>query len=164
VTEIRLTKGKVTLVDDDDVALVAGFRWHYGCRGYAVRVTRDQDGRKKWVFLHRVLIDPPPGLTVDHIDGDRLNNRRANLRVATHSQQRANTKVGKNSKSGFKGVTWHGASRLWHVRVGFQGKTLSFGYYDDPIQAARVYDAKALELYGPFARLNFPTEGHPLAF
>jgi hypothetical protein len=76
---IPLTKGKAALVDDDQFAGLSQYRWRYASSGYAVRTVR-ANGRRRHIFMHRQIMAAQPGQLVDHIDHDRLDNRRENLR------------------------------------------------------------------------------------
>jgi hypothetical protein len=92
-------------------------------------------------------------LQVDHINHNRIDNQRENLRLATRSQNQAYKKLQVNNSTGYKGVIFHNGK--WEVRIRYQGRKLYLGCYDDPIQAASVYDGAARLLYQDFAGLNF---------
>jgi hypothetical protein len=106
-------------------------RCRVGTHGYALR---------NQTLLHRLLMNPPPGMEVDHINGDRLDNRRENLRLVTHAENVANRALrNKVNESGFRGVTrpMHPTSKFaWRAQVGFQRKTHFLGLYNDPVFAA----------------------------
>ena len=107
--------------------------------------------------MHREILGiTDPKINVDHLDGDGLNNQRSNLRVCTDSQNGANRGKQKNNKSGYKGVHWNKKTKKWAAQIQYHKKVLNLGYYSDIIEAAKAYDKKALELFGEFARLNFP--------
>ncbi len=150
--EIPLTQGKVALIDDEDWPLVAGFKW-YAHRNRRTMYVEHCDGRFN-VKLHRLITSAAPGVEVDHRNGDGLDNRRSNLRVATRSQNRCNG-ITRMNKSGYKGVTVRSSGRC-HAVVTVQGRRLFLGSFSTPEDAARAYDAAARELHGEFARLNFP--------
>jgi len=154
--EIPLTQGHKALVDVDDYAAVIGTRWSVrpnGDRLYAQCASLSAAARKTTKSLHRVLTGWP---LVDHINGDGLDNRRINLRPATPTQNNANSRVRPRTASGFKGVTWNERSRKWAARAHCGGHVYYLGLFVDPADAARAYDSKARELFGNFARLNFP--------
>jgi len=99
---ILLTQHKYSLVDDKDFDYLNQWKWHYK-RGYAIRYDTK---RKKWIFMHRIILTPPDGFETDHINNNPLDNRRSNLRMVTHQQNIMNQKVSKNNTSGYKGVYW----------------------------------------------------------
>lgn len=92
---------------------------------------------------------------VDHWDLNRGNNKWLNLRIATQSQNMGNIHKPKNNTSGYKGVCWYKPLNKFQAQIGFNNKTIHLGYYIDPKEAARVYDYKAIELFGEFALTNF---------
>lgn len=156
--EIPLTQGHVALVDVDDYGSVITRSWSVrdnGDRLYAQHAARTAAHRKTTRQMHRVLTG---WALVDHVNGNGLDNRRENLRPATPSQNNANTRVRPGTASGFKGVTWHASSGKWLARAHLDGRVYRLGFFVDSVEAARAYDAKARELFGQFARLNFPEE------
>jgi hypothetical protein len=153
---IPLSRGLVTLVDDEDLDWLCAFRWHASCNkqySYAVRNLRL--GESGTTFMHRMILDVPVGLWVDHADRNGLNNQRLNLRIATRSTNAANSKPRPHS-SRFKGVGWHGLIGLWRARIQVDGNSRYLGAFDREIDAALAYDIAARETFGPFANLNFP--------
>lgn len=157
----RKYPGLVALIDEVDVPRVAGYQWfpdRRGQRWYARAYIRGagRHGVQRHVYLHRLLVDASPGTEVDHRDLDGLNCTRGNLRIASHGQNSHNKAVRRDSSVGFKGVTWHKQHRRWWARIGLNGDHRSLGLYNTADEAARAYDAKARELHGEFARLNFP--------
>lgn len=151
---IKLTDGTLTLVDRDvaaDLGRVTWWHWRKGRYSYGVRVVTIK-GRKYSFKLHRVVIDAPPGMMVDHINGDGLDNRRANLRLVSMSQNQMNRRTLDGCSSRFKGVSWVPAMGRWRAKVG--SKATHLGYFDDQEDAARAYDAAARQLYGEHARTN----------
>ena len=158
--EIRLTQGKVALVDDCDYEYLSQFRWHAAknCRVfYAARGTF-RGGKGKSMLMHRVILAAQKGEQVDHIDHDGLNNRRDNLRICTTAQNAANKRKDTGTISLYKGVDWHKGNKAWRARVSLKGKRIEIGHFHREEDAARTYDAKAKELFGQFASLNFPPE------
>jgi hypothetical protein len=102
--------------------------------------------------LHRELMQPPEGFFVDHIDGNPLNNRRSNLRLATPSENQWNQKRSCANTSGFKGVGWHERDRRWQARIRKEGKLYHLGNFKSPEEAHEAYCRAAAELHGEFAR------------
>ena len=92
----------------------------------------------------------------DHRNRNGLDNRRDNLRPATGSQQKQNRRRQRNNKSGYIGVYWNKVQQLWHAQIMHNQKSVWIGRYNSAIEAARARDAKAIEIFGPFAVLNFP--------
>lgn len=105
-------------------------------------------------YLHRLILAAPNGFDVDHVNGDRLDNRRSNLRVATRSQNLANRgqRVGKR----FKGTSWRKDVAKWAAYGSVQNKTVALGCFFSEEDAAAAYDRWAVATHGEFARLNFP--------
>lgn len=111
------------------------------------------DGRI--ALMHRLIMNAPESLEVDHADGNRLNNQRTNLRLATSSQNKCNRGPRKDNKSGFKGVSWHSQRECWTARIKQpHGKYLFLGLYDNKEQAALAYNLAAMELHKEFAFIN----------
>lgn len=149
---IPLTKDHklVALVSNEDFEKVYRYNWHFSSNGYAAH---NDIG-----YLHVFIMggNIPKGLEVDHIDRNKLNNQRSNLRLCSSSYNSQNTK--RKSTSGFTGVHLAGKnkSNKWMCRIVKDNKTEILGYFNDAVEAARVYDKRALELYGPNAHVNFP--------
>lgn len=143
-----LIGGAEVLLDSGDEALITGYLWYILKRPHTCYVYGRKAGSPKLIYLHRLLTEAPRGLDVDHINGNGLDNRRSNLRIATRSQNLQN----KRSKTpGFKGVRKRDDCVRWEARIG--SKTL--GMFDIEIDAAKAYDAAAKSLYGEFAKTNF---------
>lgn len=165
--EIPLTKGYTAIVDDEDYERFGGFKW-CASKGvadrtyYAVRATTGPHPTRKTIRLHRAILGAPAGTQVDHVNRDGLDNRRANLRLATRSQNRANSEKRIDGlASRFKGVCWERSRGRWMARIGVDGRKRHLGYFDDEEQAARAYDRAARAQWGEFARPNFPQEEKP---
>lgn len=112
--------------------------------------------------MHRLVMCARKGTIVDHIDGNGLHNYRTNLRfvsIAGNAQNRGANRLG---TSKFKGVTWHRCTSKWECCIRHNGKKQHLGLFADEIKAAQAYDAKALELFGHTACLNFPTTAEVL--
>jgi hypothetical protein len=156
---IFLDEGNWTILDQQDYRRFARFKWCIGGDNgnfYAIRGQRIGSDDLKIVRLHRLIMDAPDGILVDHINGNGLDNRRANLRLATHSQNQWNKRKMQNTTSRFVGVSFRENRRKWAAYIGVAGKRIWLGNFDSEIEAARVYDQAAMKYRGEFARLNFP--------
>lgn len=158
--EFPLTKGKVALVDVQDLLILARYRWsaaeNNDGRVYCQRATY-KDGRRGNEFMHRRIMQPPAGMVVDHIDGNTLDNRRANLRVCTQSQNIANRHALSVNPTGFIGVS-KGSANRWRADAKGAGKSgrSYLGLFATAQDAARAYDEAVVRLHGEFALTNFP--------
>jgi len=164
---IPLTQGFSAIVDEGDYADLLHFRWRAMVDRrkdgsirtvYAVCDVQHPNGKRLPQRMHRVLL--PDSLQVDHIDGDGLNNRRANLRAATQAENNRNARRRSNNTSGFRGVFWDARRQHWRARIegsqNGQRWSRSLGVFNTAHEAAWAYDQAAIELFGVFAYLNFP--------
>jgi hypothetical protein len=161
--ELQLPCGRVALIDDADAPLLAHRRWvsHTNAtktrsNGSKLYVVSYAGGRM--VRLHRLLMDAPHGVLVDHVNGDGLDNRRRNLRLTDHSGNRANA-AACGGRSRFRGVTWDAQRGKWMARLEVDGRRLYLGRFDSELEAAEAWDATALECWGDMARLNLAGPG-----
>lgn len=150
---IPLSRGKYTIVDDEDFEWLSQWKWSYtesaDKHPAAYRQVRD-----KGILMHRLILNAPEGLEVDHKNMRSLDNRRSNLRLATRSQNAANRRLQSNNTTGYRGVYWDKSRGKWLVMVKHQNVQKNLGRYDDKHEAARVYNSFAVEAFGEFARLN----------
>lgn len=149
------------LVDDRD-AWASAIDWHAQRvstgKFYAAKCIR-VDGKPRTYYLHRLLIAAPAGAEVDHRNGDTLDCRRENLRVATHKQNSRNVRRPTHNTTGFKGVRRIETKKLgvrWRAFIKTGGKQSTIGTFATAEGAARAYDTRAAEMFGEFALLNFP--------
>ena len=157
--EIPLTQGTFAIVDDEDYEWLNKYKWFLSIScssAYATRSARREEGRQHTIFMHREILQCDRGFVIDHKNGNHLDNRRSNLRVATRSQNAANAKKRRTGSSRYKGVAWYKPRKQWISQITRKGLSSVIGFFDDEIDAAKAYDAAALEEYGEFARPNFP--------
>lgn len=162
--EIPLTRGYVAYVDDEDYDFLNQWKWFYtngtnGHNGYAARQIRPVPRqRQKTIYMHVVLLMPPMGMVVDHINGITSDNRRKNLRVCTkkqNSQNKAGQSLRASKTSQYRGVTWDKATNKWMAQISINMKRTHIGRYDCEKEAALAYNDKAIQAYGEFANPNF---------
>ncbi len=153
VRYIPLTRRMVAIVDAADYEWLSRHRWF--AKGRQGKYYAGRSVRGKIIMMHREIMKAPPGMVVDHIDGNSLNNRRSNLRICTPRQNGHNKRFTGNV-SGFAGVYPHG--KRWRVIVQDRSKTVYSAVFDDKVEAAKARDRKAVELFGQFACLNFPED------
>lgn len=150
MASIPLPNGMSTVVDDADHEWLSQWKWWCDHKNYVRRMANGQA-----IFMHREILGTPPGLYTDHINRDSLDNRRANLRVVTTSQNKQNSAAHRGSTSKYKGVYWHKNRQTWNAGIRHNGKHIHIGTFPTEETAARAYDCKARELFGQFARCNF---------
>jgi hypothetical protein len=150
-------RGGHTLVDECDVVLVLAYPWLIDHHGYVVRrfsVGGRNNRRQRQIALHREINATPAELVTDHIDGDKLNNTRANLRSVDRKKNSQNRKMHAGNISGFKGVTYHKPSGRYAARITVGYKQKHLGMFGTAEEAAECY-AKAAPLYhGDAVRKN----------
>jgi len=150
--EIPLTRGKVTLVDDEDFEWLNQWKWQCSASGYAIR--RLPRPIRETIWMHREIMHTPKGMDTDHINCNRSDNRRCNLRICTRSQNKANAFIQANNTSGYKGIKWHGREKLWLAYIQVNGKECYLGSYKTKEDAALAYNNGAIKYFGEFAKIN----------
>ena len=157
VKTIPLGDGVYAYVDAADYEWLNQYQWRLCSGGYAGRHV-NRNGKHLLLFMHREIMTPEEGKIVDHASGNKLDNTRANLRNITPQENQQNRRKQRGSSSIYKGVTYCKATGRWRARVDRGKERYYLGQFDTEVEAARAYDCKAVELFGEFARPNFPDE------
>lgn len=150
---LELSRGKNTLIDDEDYDYLNKWKWCCHSSGYAIRTQYLSGKKHKTIWMHRILMNTSIGMHTDHINGNKLDNRRCNLRICTPSQNGANRKIQKAS-SVFKGVSWNKKIRLWKAAIKVSGKQYYLGWFKNEKEAALAYNNAARKFFGEFSYLN----------
>lgn len=151
---IPLTKGQFAIVDNYNYEWLNWWNWYAKESPdtfYAVR----EDRNGKYIFMHREILNVPKDMMTDHKNHNGLDNRETNIRICTNAENQYNRKKNKTKKSAYKGISWHKKDKKWQARIKHNRKSIYLGNFDSEIDAAKAYDAKALELFGEFAYTNF---------
>lgn len=151
--EIQLSKGKIAIVDDNCAIEILERNWHYHNRGYA-GTNVIKNGKRGIILMHRVIMDAPKGVEVDHVNGNKLDNRKENLRLCTHAQNMQNKKIYKSNIQGFKGLTFIKGTGNIRARINKNGKEINLGMFATAEEAAKAYNEAAIKYFGEFANLN----------
>lgn len=156
----RFPNGRAIIIDPVDADLFT-LNWAIVAKGYVMRSIGIPGTRKTRVItLHRIIMERMLGRPleskeqVDHINGDKQDNRRKNLRLATISQNHQNSKLRKDNTSGYKGICWIESMGKWRARIGVNKKYIVLGFYDTPELAYEAYCKAAKELHGEFANFG----------
>ena len=153
---IPLTQGQFAIVDDADFEWLNQWKWRATksrSTYYAIRSVQ-QNGKKAFIYMHRIILSPPPSRETDHINHDGLDNRRSNLRPCTRGENRQNSRKQASCSSRYIGVSWNKAKGNWRAYIMFSGRQHHRGHFDDERAAARAYNIAAREYFGEFAKLN----------
>jgi hypothetical protein len=156
--EVPLTRGQVAIVDAADYESLMQWKWYASLsRGtfYVKREQKRSSGKRMSIWMHRQILGLQYGekMDVDHINGNSLDNRRANLRVVTHAENMRNRRLQKNSASGIKGVSWNKASKKWKAQIYIGGKQIHLGLFMSTHEATAAYVNAAKKYHGEFARI-----------
>lgn len=144
--EIQLTKGKVALVDDDDYEELIKYKWHINKGNTTFYATRHIEKiHKNKILMHRMIMNVPKEMFIDHIDGNGLNNQRSNLRIVTKRQNSQNKHMEKSSK--YVGVSFDKDTNKWKASIQINKKIKNIGRFNNEEDAHNAY-LKALEEIG----------------
>lgn len=147
--KILLKGERFALVDNEDFERLNQFNWSYFNTGYVARCVKGKPS-----YIHREIMNPLKGFVVDHINRNKLDNRKENLRICTRKQNSQNSKLlFTTNKTGFRGVVLHKSGK-WRARISVDNKTKNIGYFKNKIDAAKAYNNAAKMYHGKFASLN----------
>lgn len=153
--EIYLTQGKIAIVDWVDLPRILQWTWSANPTGRFWRaMTRNKPVTAKNLLMHRLLLNAPDDMQVDHINSNELDNRRINIRLATSAENQYNNCKRKGTSSRYKGVSWNKEQQRWIAYIRFKNVQYFLGYYENEEGAAHAYNVEATRCFGAFARLN----------
>lgn len=157
VKQIQLTRNQIALVDDEDFEYLSSYKWQACKNGYADRsISRLVSGKNcsKRSYMHREIMGNPGRLEVDHKNGNRLDNRKSNLRLCSRAQNQMNRIKSSNKTSKYKGVSWQKCANKWMVYIKIDQKRYYLGIFISEKEAAKSYNKAAMKNFGKFAKLN----------
>lgn len=157
--EIKLPRGSVAIVDDEDYEELSKYSWSIDQWGYVRRSVYDQSSKsgRSAVLMHRQVLGllPDDGSIVDHIDRDPLNNKKFNLRLVSSSQNAMNRSLSSRNKSGLRGVYWSEASKKWMAVIQANRKKVHLGYFVNKEDAYAVYCTAAKDMHGEYSSVDW---------
>jgi len=137
------------LVDDEDYQKVIEFGNWSGVSGYAAN-----GNNSNRIYMHQLVLGFKSGCIIDHINHNKLDNRKANLRFVSYSANTHNQRRRRTNLSGYTGVSWSSSTQKWRAGIGYNKVHYDLGHFTDKIEAAKAYNRKAIELYGELANIN----------
>jgi hypothetical protein len=155
MAELKTTCGTAFIVDADISEQVGHLSWKLDKDGYVIRKTTVGGKHGRTIRLHRTVLEcSNPAILVDHKDGNKLDNRRDNLRLASKAQNSQNCSKRPNHTSQFRGVTWNRAAGKWQASLKANGQSYYLGLFIDESEAGRAYNQAAIQRHKEFARIN----------
>lgn len=154
----NIKASRACFVDDEDYEMLKNRKWSENGNGYPRNgfTNRILNPNKQQIFvmMHRVIMWSPDGMVIDHIDGNKLNNQKKNLRVCSPTDNKRNRGMSRRNTSGYKGVYWQRANKKWYAAINTDERFLNVGSFENKEDAARAYNAAASKYHGEFAKLN----------
>ena|ERR1035437_5844174 len=158
--KIPLSQNKFATIDAEDFQRVNQFKWTVSKLGYPQAIINSYKKGQKHnkiltsIYLHRLILNFPKQ-SMDHIDNNKLNCQKSNLRLCTQKQNARNQSIKSSNTSGYKGVSWSKTMNKWEARINPDYKAMVLGYFNNKVSAAIAYDEAAKKHFGEFARTNF---------
>jgi len=150
--KIKLTQNKYSLVDDSDYEELNKFKWYAKKVGFIFYAYRSY--KKKTISMHSYIVGTTKGMVTDHIDGNGLNNQRKNLRMCSFSQNRMNVSKTKSNRSGFKGVSWWAARKVWRAFIYHNKEQVYLGTFKTKLGAYKAYCEACPKYHGKFSNIK----------
>ncbi len=149
-------------IDVEDYNKVKNYHWLLKKSKTVIYVVAHLKDSTSMIRMHHVILNKPNyGMVIDHKNRNGLDNRKNNLRITTQSGNSANSKLKNTSSSGYKGVSYQkDCDKKWVAKITLDYKSIHIGCFNTKEEAAKAYDKKAIELFGEFARLNFPPQAN----
>jgi hypothetical protein len=149
--EIKLSNGMVVVVDDLDYEELARHNWWYHADGYAYRQvckgrTKTYRGKVDSILMHRAIMQTPDGMDTDHINMNKLDNQRHNLRITNRTQNNFNTGIHSNNTSGYRGISWNKRLKRWRVYIGGSLNRTELGHYKNIKEAVLARKRAEVEI------------------
>jgi len=153
---ISIMSGQKIIVDNEDFELLSKYKWHLvgEKRNYVAASLFRKGQSPKNLLIHRLIMNAKSGQIVDHVNGNRFDNRKENLRFCSATQNAQNRRKAKNKTSKYKGVTWWKSQKSWTAQIMANYKIHFLGYFDTEKEAAISYNKAALKIHGDYAYLN----------
>ena len=151
---VTTTNGYTFYIDKADEALVRKYKWYCVRSKKCGFLTISTGSGKNLLYLHSLLMNTPPGMEVDHIDLNRLNNRRSNLRLTTHQQNQCNQPLQRNNTSGVSGVSFYPPKNKYRARIKISQHDIHLGYYDTFVEAVQARNVGMECMFGEYGRYN----------
>jgi hypothetical protein len=156
----RKNKTHVMLIDYEDLALLKIYRWFVSTTGYVVKNFYQSKPRiESMEYMHRLIFNPSKKESIDHINGNKLDNRKINLRICIAKENGKNLNLKRTNKSGYKGVSWDKEKNKWLSKITSDLKQIFLGYFDSKDEAAKAYNQAANKYHKKFAKLNEVSNG-----
>lgn len=142
--EIQCTRNKIVIVDDGDYDKLIQYKWQYNNKWGYISRSKMGDGKQSTWYMHwDIMGKPPKGMDIDHINRDKLDNRKENLRMISHRENLMNGPMRKNNTSGYKGISWYGGKiNKWYAKISINDGYIRLGPFVNKDDAIRAYNDK----------------------